>query len=343
MKPIISEIFRASFTAPDGSYTDEISQKEIDLLFDHGLLKVFLPKNMNGLGLSLIDTMEIIREAAYLNGSLGWLVQIGNGGNYFASCFNEEIATKLFSAKKNVIAGSGTPSGKVELHQNGFLINGKWPFCSGSEYAELFTISFIHPSSGEKFAAVVPRKEVNIIQDWKTIGLRNTSTHSIELKDIYVPKEFVFDVNEQRSLQDHPAFSVPFVIYAQVFFLQVVFGVTTRLLFETQKLIHEKEDHWKLTYPNKMQQLEELCERLNFSLKSYQIRTLDLTNLYQNGGNHDLEEQHRKELVHYAKWLRDSVHELVGELGITVIYEDHPISIFYRDLIVVCQHYLLRE
>jgi hypothetical protein len=65
--------------------------------------------------------------------------------------------------------------------------------------------------------------------------------------------------------------------------------------------------------------------------------------LYQKEGNHALEEQHRKELVHYAKGLRDSVHELVGELGITVTYEDHPISIFYRDLIVVCQHYLLRE
>jgi hypothetical protein len=85
----------------------------VELLFRERLFKCFLPTELNGLGLSLTETMQVIRECAYINGSLGWLVQIGNGGNYFASCFPEPISKELFSPLSAVIAGSGAPSGSA--------------------------------------------------------------------------------------------------------------------------------------------------------------------------------------------------------------------------------------
>jgi hypothetical protein len=298
---------------------------------------------MNGLGLTLEDTMEIIREASYLNGSLGWLVQIGNGGNYFASCFEENKALRLFSEQKNVIAGSGTPSGMIEIQANGYLVSGIWKYCSGADYAELFTISFIDPLTHQKLAAVVPKKDVHVLTDWNTIGLRHTSTHSIELTNVHVPKEHVFDVEQQLCLKDDPAFSMPFVIYAQAFFLQVVFGITERILDETKGILKEKRELWQKVYPTKIERLNDLTERNHLSLLSYCKRTQEIRAFYQNGGDPSQEESHRKELVHYSKWLRIAMHELVSELGIAVIYENHPISIFYRDLIVASQHYLLNE
>jgi hypothetical protein len=48
-------------------------------------------------------------------------------------------------------------------------------------------------------------------------------------------------------------------------------------------------------------------------------------------------------VVYYAKTLKESAHEIVAELGLVVVQEKHSVSIFYRDLIVAGQHYLLRE
>lgn len=343
MKPTISEIFGSSFLYKDGTYRNEISQKEIDLLFEHRLLKTFLPEELNGLGLSLTETLEIIREASFMNGSLGWLIQIGNGGNYFASCFEIELSKKWFTDAHSVIAGSGSVSGIAKSVSNGFIINGTWAYCSGADYATLFTITFQDPESGERKAAIIPRRDVQVLNDWKTIGLKHTSTHSISLKDVFVPNEQVFDVQEQKWLKEHPSFSVPFVIYAQAFFLQVVFGITDRILDESDRFLQTKRTHWKTAFPGKMNRTDELMNRIRFSLDTYGKRTVEITEQYQQEEDRSSEERHRTELVHYAKNIRNYVHELVGELGITVIYENHPISIFYLDLIVAGQHYLLRE
>lgn len=343
MKPSISEIFRSSFFKPDGSYKDEISKKEIDLLFRHRLLKVYLPKEMNGLELSLIDTLEIIREASYINGSLGWLIQIGNGGCYFASCFQKEKAIELFQSQNAVIAGSGTPSGSVKNVEGGIRISGKWPFCSGADYASLFTITYIDPVTLEKKAAIVPADVVLVHHDWKTIGLKHTSTNSIELRDLFIAGDNLFEVQKQCSFLDHPSFSLPFVIYAQAFFLQVVLGTADRILEETEKIIEGKKDVWEDVYPSKIQRLRYISEQVHFALESYAKRTIEITKFYQEGGDRSLESRHRIEMIHYAVNIRELVHQLVGELGIAVIYEDHIISIFYRDLIVASQHYLLKE
>lgn len=343
MKPIISEIFSSSFCTPDGSYLDEISPREIDLLFQNRLLKAYLPKEMNGLDLSLTDTLSLIREASFINGSLGWLIQIGNGGAYFASCFEEEKAKELFRPENAVIAGSGTPSGAARKVGGGFQISGKWPFCSGADYATLFTITFIDPVSGEKCAAVVPSQDVIVHSDWKTIGLKHTSTHTIELKDVFISEENTFNVLQQFSFQDHESFSLPFVIYAQAFFLQVVLGAANRIVLESEKIIREKGELWNKVYPSKIERLSHMVEQIDFVLRSCTLRTEEITRYYQDGGDHNEEENDRSELVHYAKKIREMIHELVGELGIAVIYEDHVISIFYRDLLVASQHYLLNE
>ena len=84
MYPKLTQLLKAHFTHVDGSYKNEITPEVINTIFEHGLFKLFLPQALGGLGLGMIDTLALIREAAYLNGSLGWLIQIGNGGMYFA-------------------------------------------------------------------------------------------------------------------------------------------------------------------------------------------------------------------------------------------------------------------
>ncbi|TNF47750.1 MAG: hypothetical protein EP305_07055 [Bacteroidetes bacterium] len=341
----VKEAFREDFTDQNGKYKDVISKNTIEKVYKLGLFKCFLPQTFNGLELDANHTFQVIRDAAYLNGSFGWLIQIGNGGNYFASCFELKTSKKWFLPKDSVIAGSGAPAGIASIVNGGFLVNGTWPHNSGSEYATLFTISFTDPESGFKKAAILRRKDVDILEDWKTIGLRQTSTHSISLKDVFIPQEQVFSVEEQHCLQELPILKIPFVLYAQLFFLQVAFGIVERILEESEKILFEKRNSWNSIYPGKIDRIEYKLSQLRKELEDSIVLGGFIADTWSESEEHEtsLHQYHREKLIGISKKLRTMVHELYSELGIAVIYEEHPVSIFYRDLLVTTQHYLLVE
>lgn len=341
----VKEAFREDFTDENGGYKDVIGLNTIEKVYELGLFKCFLPSEFNGLELDANRTFQVIRDAAYLNGSFGWLIQIGNGGNYFASCFELETSKKWFHPKDSVIAGSGAPAGIAVQVNGGYLLNGTWPHNSGSEYATLFTISFTDPETGLKRAAILERKEVEILSDWKTIGLRQTSTHSIRLKDVFIHKEQVFNIEEQFCLQELSILKIPFVLYAQLFFLQVAFGIVERILEESEKVLFEKRNSWNSIYPGKIDRIEYKLSQLRKELVDSIVLSGFIAETWSGSEQNQssLQQYHREKLVGISKKIRTMVHELYSELGIAVINEDHPISIFYRDLLVTTQHYLLVE
>jgi hypothetical protein len=315
-----------------------------DLLFRARLFKCFLPQELNGLGLSLPETMEVIRECANINGSLGWLVQIGNGGNYFASCFPEPISKELFSPLSAVIAGSGAPSGSAVKTGDGYILSGNWRYCSGADYASLFTVTFVCPENGAKLAAILPKNQVHVIPDWNTSGLPHTSTHTVRLEQVHVSSRFIFDVGRQVSFQNDVVFQLPFVIYAQAFFLQVALGLSSRFVQEARKTINAKCKHWSTIFP---EQLESVLSKLDLveSQNLQLIRRIEeMTASFSNGSEtSSQEENYRIELIFLIKKIRELIHEIFWDLGIEVVYKDHPIHQVYQDLLVCTQHYLLRE
>ena len=322
----------------------EIDKSIIDLLFRERLFKCFLPNELNGLNLSLTETMKIIRETAFINGSLGWLIQIGNGGNYFASCFPETISKELFTPLSAVIAGSGAPSGSAEKTATGYLLSGTWRYCSGADYAGLFTVTFICPESREQLAAILTKGQVEVIRDWRTSGLSQTSTHSICLDQVEVNEKFVFNVMEQLCYLENPVFQMPFVVYAQAFFLQVVLGISARFLNETRKFINYKQRHWTTTFPNRLETCIAHTYRLEEQIHHMTKRIDEMTlSLIESNDAKLLEMNYRTELIFLTKQLRELIHEVYWDLGIEVVYKDHPIHLVYQDFLVCTQHYLLRE
>jgi indole-3-acetate monooxygenase len=316
----------------------------LELLFRERLFKCFLPTELNGLGLSLTETMQVIRECAYINGSLGWLVQIGNGGNYFASCFPEPISKELFSPLSAVIAGSGAPSGSAVKTEDGYILSGNWRYCSGADYASLFTVTFVCPESGEKLAAILKSNQIQVIPDWATTGLPHTSTHSIHLDQVNVEANRIFDVSKQVSYQHNLAFQMPFVIYAQAFFLQVALGLSSRFLEESRKSIAEKHKHWSSIFPERLESVNSKLELLE-SHNHHLIRRIEeMTQSFTTSGDtFSKEEFYRSELTFLTKQLRELIHAIFWNLGIEVVYKDHPIHQVYQDFLVCTQHYLLRE
>ena len=344
MIPSVKDIFKDSFKNSNGEYSNKLTQKEIDLLFEHKLFKCYLSEKVNGLGLTIPQTLSIIEDASYLNGSFGWLIQIGNGGNYFLTNFEEKTGLDLLSKKNAVIAGSGTATTNAILVDGGVIVSGKWKFCSGSEYATLFTVTFKMGDSEEIKSGIIPREEVKIIEDWKTVGMKNTSTNSIEIENVFIPNEHIFSVYDKKSHLNETVFNLPFIIYAQAFFISVAFGIFKRLLYETEKTIKESETYNDL-------QSNRLLKMSNINSKGVtlledaknEISELITDLINQPIIDSNTSNQIQERFIFHANILRTHSLEIFVIHGINAVYAENPINVFFNDLLAVTQHKLMNE
>lgn len=328
--PDIRNLLKHYFYQDDGTYRNEITPDLIEALFTHRLYKLFLPESLGGRALSIQDTLQVLQDAAYLNGSLGWLLQIGNGGMYFAANFDAALATELFAPANSLIAGSGTVNGTCTEINGGVTISGSWKYCSGADYASWFTVSVLR-TNGTIGAAIVPRHQVTIIPDWRAIGLQHTSTHTIKLDHVFVPEQHLFNIMERKSFHAEKVFGLPFLVYAQAFFSSVAFGITERLLDEATKIALHKQALQQLIAEGRL--------LLNSAIKQsdqYIAEVLagpvstDTENTIQAG---------YKEMI---KGLRRYAHDLHAETGMAGLYTEHAFTIFYLDLLAATQHKLLQ-
>lgn len=344
--PNIEEIFKDSFLSENKQHNDVITNREIELLFEHRLFKCFLPESLGGLGLGLPETLRVIEEASFINGSLGWLIQIGNGGMYFVTNFEEEKAIELFSPKNAVIAGSGTSTCVAEAVSGGYHVSGTWKYCSGSDYATLFTVTFTTSDTGEVISAVVPREKVTILNDWDTLGMRNTSTNSIRVDQLFIPTGNVFKVSERKSFLQESVLGLPFLLYAQAFFIHVVFGIFKHMLTEAFYILANKDPFWKENYPSRYSKLDKLVydgftllEAAKVASDKIVLEVIDSTYMSYE----DREKIMQQEFVKYVGEIRSHAHSLYSSLGIEVVYRSHPIAICYLDLLSASQHKLLND
>ncbi len=348
MKTIADSVYHdlAASYLKEGKYCDGFPDTALSIIRKEKLFKLFLPESLGGLGFSLQETLNVIQRCAYINGTLGWLVQIGNGGNYFAAFIEEKVTHELFSPAHAVLAGSGAITGIATPVEGGYTVTGKWKYASGSAYASFFTISAKVAGSEQNISCVLMPEQVNVIDDWKSIGMRFSATNTFTAENQFVPDKFVFGLAEQKCFKDIPIFSLPFFPFAQSFFLSVQYGLLSRILHEASVAVKKNQERWNDQHPERAKTIANsilfgMQMQLNFAnelkdaiaqieisageVRDQLISDLDAKAKTQNAA-----------ILHQAQGI-------FGLLGMEVLYEDHPINIAYRDMMTCGQHSLLNS
>jgi acyl-CoA dehydrogenase len=101
--------------------------------------------------------------------------------------------------------------GKAERVPGGYRINAVKRFASGVPAGDLLVTSapFEDPTDGPQvlhFALPRTAAGVSVLDDWNTLGMRGTGSHSVELKDAFVPDESI-SLRRPRG-KWHPSWSV---------------------------------------------------------------------------------------------------------------------------------------
>lgn len=328
--------------------TGQISSNLLQFIYDHQLFKLIVPEELGGKMLDLPSAAKVFQDASYIDGNFGWAVTIGVGGGMFVPNMSEQAMEACYQPSNAVIAGSGFPAGAAKPVENGYIINGKWFYCSGAQFATTFTASCIVENEKEEMLAFAFNPEqVDIMEDWNAFGLRGTSSHSIQITDQFVPKERVFSVFEHQNEFGGPVHTFPFAMFAETSFAAITLGIGQHFLEEVSDLLDENKQRWEkgpvnryALLKNKLDNEKERWLKANNTFHDMLKKVWD-----RHMQSEEITETQQQEFSTVAKrCATTSIHcanNLFRHVGMQAVMENNSLNLIWRDLHTAGQHMFL--
>src|SRR5215469_12997062 len=108
----------------------------VDALYDAGVFKAMLPREVGGLEADPVEWLQMIEELARINSSVGWNAFIQSGvGLTFLDPERYERFRVRGGGRLILAMNLGRMGGKAVKVEGGYRISGRWPFASGSPFA----------------------------------------------------------------------------------------------------------------------------------------------------------------------------------------------------------------
>ncbi|GIP26888.1 hydroxylase [Paenibacillus sp. J23TS9] len=324
-----------------------ITPEALQYIYDKKLFHLFVADDLDGNMTPLPEAIRIFQECSRIDGSFGWLVTIGAGGGYFAPFMTMEIGRKVFSSSDAVIAGSGAPTGTARKVDGGYMVSGRWKYCSGSTHATTFTANAVldqeetRLDSGETpelVTLIMQPDQVRIQKDWNTFGLKATASHSMVVTDAFIPDEMTFSFTEFRSHEDELLYRYPFLPFAQTSFAGVAMGLADHFLEAAEEQLRSRGNERVLAKLD--EQKKEFAHQQD---AFYMVLDKSWEELGHKGRlSPEMEQRISSECVTAAKASLDCGLRLFPMLGLSACMEDTDVNRIWRDLQTACQHALLR-
>lgn len=222
--------------AAEAQKNRKLSQATFDELFGDGLLELVSPRR------EPLDTpgwpvlMEASRLAARACASTAWMISLVGGHAAIAGRLSRACQHRLYEENRPQLFASASvgPHSRLSPDADGVRVNGTWRFSSGIEQATWLLLNApvtAHDGTPgtERMLLVVSTRDVEILDTWDTCGMAATGSHDVLLRDVLVPFEQVFrleDIFGHRTseLPGDYLYSVPIVPFITTSLLGPLLG-----------------------------------------------------------------------------------------------------------------------
>ena len=229
----------------------QVPAEVVDVFSNSGLWGITVPAEFGGAQVSYATLAEVITIISAADASLGQIPQ-----NHY--CLLEDIRLQGTDEQKawffdlalkgnrfaNAISETGGKT--VQDIQTRFvedgeqvLINGRKGYCTGSLYAHWLGVLALD-GADKAHLAFVPRATpgLTVVDDWSSIGQRNTASGTVLLKDLRVAQ---FNVFKTYRSYEHPTLAGPF---AQITTAAIDAGIARAALRDTLSFVREHARPW---------------------------------------------------------------------------------------------------
>ncbi|MCW2391271.1 3-hydroxy-9,10-secoandrosta-1,3,5(10)-triene-9,17-dione monooxygenase [Sphingobium sp. B1D7B] len=184
-----------------------LSPHVVDAIRQTGLFGIVMPRNLGGSELGFADLVRVTAEIGTMSGSAAWIFGVLAGHSWLINLFPEQAQREVMDDPTTLIGTVFRLGGEVVEENGGYrLTGGAGRFCSGIDYASWVIIgNAVKKADGrmEPRFFVLPKSEIEIVDDWFTMGMRATGSRSIKIDSAFIP------AHRSCSLADMLAGSTP--------------------------------------------------------------------------------------------------------------------------------------
>jgi 3-hydroxy-9,10-secoandrosta-1,3,5(10)-triene-9,17-dione monooxygenase len=331
-----------------------VPDETIEDLHRAGLLCLLQPRRFGGHQASLgvfLQAVEILAEGC---ASSAWVYGVLGELEWVIACLPERGQIDIWGDDPQALAaGSIVPRAVGVPATGGWRVTGRYAFASGVRHARWAILGVrCQDSAGREEARYlfVPRREIEIIDDWHALGMRATGSVSLMLRDVFVPEhrsvsiaDIVAGTPPGRLVHPDYAvlrapryFVVPFVLPAVGFALgRRALGLATEAL---RGRIASPSDAFHM-------QLGRAAALIESALLIFTTRRAETVNRLESGApivEVDVA-RNRRDVALAFQMIRQGVEQLVALNGARTVYDNDKLQSVLRDVTSIGTHIVVGE
>ena len=178
-------------------------------LMESGVHRIFQPKRFGGAEGSLKGGVDILATIGRGCAATAWVLVQNMTHNWMVARWPIEAQEAVWGDEPAaLLSGILIPGiGKARRVDGGYRLSGRWPFLSGVNVCDwaLFT-AFTSGPNGEHEDRhfLLPRSDFEILDTWKSVGLRGTCSNDAKVDDVFVPEHMTTTIESLKGSVPSP-------------------------------------------------------------------------------------------------------------------------------------------
>ncbi|HUN33511.1 MAG TPA: acyl-CoA dehydrogenase family protein [Trebonia sp.] len=333
---------------PDETFADLVAS---------GLFRITQPSRFGGSELGLTDAFRVVNQLSRGCGSTGWTYALLTSHGWFLSLFPDEAQHEVWDANPDAVMSTSFSGGvpPQEVPGGWRIGEGAWRFSTGVHHASwVALLAPVITGPGEppdmRFL-LVPRAEVEIIEDWRAAGLAGSGSCSVVARDILVPGHRVLRLADVlaattpgREVNDGPLYKLPLVGSWQVFLTTPATGIARAAMdawiTRTKSRVHPYTRAPASGDPIGLRHLGEAAARIEAAETLIEQVTRRVTDDVMTTGTvaDETRARGRRDYAFAVRLCVEAVEGMFLAAGASTLDESSPIQRCWRDVHAVAQH-----
>jgi len=326
-------------------------------LFDNKLLSALLPKRLGGVGLSFTDFCRMQIEIAKGDPAISWVVQIINGTSWVTSLAPDSVQDVVFANGPAAVCGAYNPPGKARKVDGGWVINGAWPYTSGSRqstWAQQGVVleGYDGPVVPGISMCYIPFSDLTIKDTWYVTGMQGTGSDTSIATDVFIPEGQMVLMDERAGQIDRtkrhfgaPSDVLPVVPVVRTTGIAQLIGAVEAMLEIVRAEASKKPVLTTLIAPRTnsgayMRDLGEAAAMIETAKLILFHLTGDFDDMALTGREFtlDAKARHRGQCSQMIRMIHEASESLMFQAGSSAFALDKPISRYWKDVSMALRH-----
>ena len=344
--------------APQCEEARTLTPAVIEALNRTGLLRYLQPRAWGGMELPFYAYVDIPEMLSRGDINVGWVVANLASHHRSLAWWDPKAQEEVWGDNPDagIASGIAFAQGRAVPADGGVILSGQWNFSSGTDHSDWSMLACI-VREGETpvdyLFCLLHRSQYEVLDDWKTLGMRATSSKTVRCKDVFVPAYRTISMYFAKPGHAWPGLEVHRNPHYRIGVSAIggngiggcLIGNARAMLETTIDLVKSRSTNYTGAKMRDFQtvqlRISAAAANIDAALLVLRADTRDIMHTYEEGGSPDIETRlrYKRNSAFAAKLCVDAVDSLYEMAGANGIYDTSPLQRIFRDMRAAAGHF----